>query len=248
VPAATPRRPVPVHSPEPLPLVAERLERRFGAARVLTGVDLAVRGGDLQVVAGPNGAGKTTLLRILAGLTRPTTGMVHVFGHALRQRPDLRRHLGLLSHQSLLYDDLTPEENLAFAARLYGLPAPRQAVEEALEAVGLTHRSREPVRRLSRGMIQRVAIARALLHRPRVLLLDEPFTGLDAPSVQRMLEVLGVQQAAGTALVLVSHTLTEVWPLATRISVLVRGRWVIDEPRPADREAFLARFHEALGD
>jgi heme ABC exporter ATP-binding subunit CcmA len=229
-------------------LHAEGVERRFGAARVLRGVDLTVRAGELHVIAGPNGAGKTTLLRILAGLSRPSQGRVRVFGHSLRDHPSHRRELGLLSHQSLLYDDLSPRENLVFAGRLYGLAAPGPAAEAALEQVGLAHRMHDPVRRLSRGMVQRVAIARALLHGPRVLLLDEPFTGLDAPSAARVVEVLRAQLVAGGALVLVTHNLAEVWSLATSISVLVRGRWVIDEPRPADREAFMERLHGALGD
>jgi heme exporter protein A len=173
---------------------------------------------------------------------------VRVFGHSLRDHPEHRRALGLLSHQSLLYDDLSPRENLVFAGRLYGLPAPGPSAEAALEQVGLAHRMHDPVRRLSRGMVQRVAIARALLHGPRVLLLDEPFTGLDAPSAARVVEVLRAQLQAGSALVLVTHNLAEVWSLATSISVLVRGRWVIDEPRPADREAFMERLHGALGD
>jgi heme exporter protein A len=241
---------VPLPTPDaggPL-LEARAVERRFGAARVLRGVDLAVRAGELQVIVGPNGAGKTTLLRILAGLSRPTAGTVRVLGHPLRERPDHRRHLGLLSHQSLLYDDLTPLENLTFTGRLYGLPAPEQAALAALDTVGLLPRKDDPVRRLSRGMVQRVAIARALLHRPGILLLDEPFTGLDVPSATRVLTVLREQVAAGSALVLVTHNLGEVWSVASRISVLVRGRWVIDEPRPDDREAFLTRLHEALGD
>ena len=229
------------------PLVGTGIERRFGAAHVLTGVSLTARAGELCVIAGPNGAGKTTLLRILAGLVRPTAGTVRIFGQAIRQRPELRRELGLLSHQSFLYDDLTPLENLTFAAKLYGLPVPARAAGDALEAVGIDPRRHDPVRRLSRGMVQRVAIARALLHRPRILLLDEPFTGLDVVSVERVVGVLRAQLSAGTALVLASHTLTEVWPLASRIAVLVRGRWVIDEPRPTDYEAFSIRFQRALG-
>lgn len=229
-------------------LVARGIERRFGSARVLRGLDLVASPGELHVIAGPNGAGKTTLLRILAGLSRPSAGRVEAFGHDLRAQPEHRRQIGLLSHQSLLYDDLTPLENLAFTARLYGLPSPLEVARAGLEAVGLSHRGDDPVRKLSRGMVQRVAIARALLHRPRVMLFDEPFTGLDAPSAARVLEVLRAQLAAGAALVVVTHNLAEVWALATRVSVLVGGRWVIDEPRPADREAFLSRLHKALGD
>jgi len=233
---------------DPPHLSARGVHRSFGAARVLRGVDLVVGAGELQVVLGPNGAGKTTFLRILAGLSRPSAGTVAVFGKSLREHPAHRRELGLLSHASILYDDLTPRENLRFAGRLYQLDAPEAAADQALAAVGLTHRADDPVRRLSRGMVQRTAIARALLHQPRVLLLDEPFTGLDVPSTARVLEVLRGQLAAGRALVLVTHNLAEVWPLATRISVLVRGRWVIDEPRSSDREGFMERLHEALGD
>jgi heme exporter protein A len=229
-------------------LEARGVERRFGAARVLRGVDLAVRAGELQAVLGPNGAGKTTLLRVLAGLVRPSAGAVRVAGQPLRERPALRSRLGLLSHQSLLYDDLTVGENLEFAARLHGIAAPTRVAAEALDAVGLGDRRDDPVRRLSRGMVQRVAFARAVLHAPAILLLDEPFTGLDVPSAARVLELLRSQLAAGAALVLVTHNLAEVWPLATRVSVLVRGRWAIDEPRPADREALLTRLHGVLGD
>ena len=204
--------------------------------------------GSLQVILGPNGAGKTTLLRILAGLTRPTSGQVLVLGHSLRNTPRLRREIGLLSHQSLLYDDLTPRENLTFIARLYGLKAPDQSAMAALDAVGLAQRSADPVRRLSRGMVQRVAIARALLHRPRILLLDEPFTGLDPRAADRLVRLLEEQLAAGTAVVVVAHSLYDIWPVATRISVLVRGQWVIDEPRPTDRDRFMVRVQEAFSD
>jgi heme exporter protein A len=229
-------------------LQAQGIQRRFGSARVLRGVDLTVQAGQLHVIAGPNGAGKTTLLRILAGLSRPSAGTVQVFGHSLREHPAHRREMGLLSHQSILYDDLTPLENLTFTARLYGLTDPEAAARAGLERVGLAHRADDPVRKLSRGMVQRVAIARALLHQPRIMLFDEPFTGLDAPSAARVLEVLRGQLAAGAALLVVTHNLAEVWPIASWISVLVGGRWVIDEPRPDDRDAFLSRLHEALGD
>ncbi|HEX9894690.1 MAG TPA: heme ABC exporter ATP-binding protein CcmA [Gemmatimonadales bacterium] len=235
--------------PESAPLLeATGIQRTFGAARVLRGVALSAGTGSLQVILGPNGAGKTTLLRILAGLTRPTSGQVLVLGHSLRNTPRLRREIGLLSHQSLLYDDLTPRENLTFIARLYGLKAPDQSAMAALDAVGLAQRSADPVRRLSRGMVQRVAIARALLHRPRILLLDEPFTGLDPRAADRLVRLLEEQLAAGTAVVVVAHSLYDIWPVATRISVLVRGQWVIDEPRPTDRDRFMVRVQEAFSD
>ena len=132
-------------------LSATGIQRSFGSAKVLRGVDLAIQPGSLQLILGPNGAGKTTLLRILAGLTRPSAGTVLVDGHSLRESPELRRTIGLLSHHSLLYDDLTPLENLEFTARLYGIASPRDAARRSIESVGLSDRGNDPVRRLSRG-------------------------------------------------------------------------------------------------
>lgn len=212
----------------------------------MCGVDLALAPGDLLLVLGPNGAGKTTLLRMLAGLARPTRGTVTIDGRPLLSDPATRRAVGLISHQTLLYDDLTATENLRFAAGLYGLPRPDEVARAALERVRLTDRADEPLRRLSRGMVQRVAIARALLHAPTVLLLDEPFTGLDTPSVGRVREVIREQRTAGSATVLVTHNPAEAWDLASRIGVLVQGRWAIHEPRAASLEGFLERYAEAV--
>jgi heme exporter protein A len=229
-------------------LTASGIERAFGNARVLRGVDLVVEPGSLQLILGPNGAGKTTLLRILAGLTRPSAGAVTLDGQSLRASPAIRRRIGLLSHQSFLYDDLTPLENLEFAARLYGLASPGTAAQHAIESVGLADRRNDPVRRLSRGMVQRVAIARALLHEPSVLLLDEPFTGLDPRAAERLLELLSARLAANCGVVLVTHAPGDAWSIASRVSLLVRGKWVIDEARPVDRQAFMARVSGAFGD
>ena len=209
---------------------------------------MSVEPASLQLILGPNGAGKTTLLRILAGLTRPSAGTVLVGGRSLRETPGNRRGIGLLSHQSLLYDDLTPLENLTFAARLYDIPGPVNAARDAVSAVGLADRMHEPVRRLSRGMVQRVAIARALIHQPTILLLDEPFTGLDPRAADQLVGMLSARLAAHCGVVLVTHSPGEAWSLASRVSVLVRGRWVIDEPRPANRQEFMSRVSQAFGD
>jgi len=209
-------------------------------------VDVALSAGEVKVVLGPNGAGKTTLLRILAGLARPTAGSVQVMGRPLRgDDPDARRPIGLLSHHSLLYDDLSLLENLTFAARLYGIPAPGRVAREALEAAELSARADDSPRRLSRGMLQRAAIARALLHRPSILLLDEPFTGLDAHSADRFRNFLRGQREAGRAILLVTHQLGEVWDVASQVGVLVGGRWALEEDRPDDLAAFEARYREA---
>ncbi len=162
-------------------LEARGLQRSFGRVRILRGIDLSLSAGQTLAIAGPNGAGKTTLLRLLAGLMRPSAGEIRVLGEPLTQSGAAgRRAIGLLSHQSLLYDDLTLFENLVFVARLYRLNHPAAAARAALEAAGLAERASDLPRRLSRGLLQRAAIARALLHQPKLLLLDEPFTGLDA--------------------------------------------------------------------
>jgi len=229
-------------------LDAVGLQRAFGALRVLRGVDVRVRAGEALVVVGPNGAGKTTLLRLLAGLARPSAGEVRVLGQRLApSAPDARRPVGFVSHQSMLYDDLTVRENVVLAARLYGIVDPGGAARRALDAVGLADWGEERPRRLSRGLLQRAAIARALAHAPRLLLLDEPFTGLDVPSAERLRALLGERLAAGLALVLVTHHLEEAWPLASRVAVLAGGRWALEEPRPGDLAQFLLRYR-ALAD
>ncbi len=212
----------------------------------MRGVDLALERGELLLVLGSNGAGKTTLLRMLAGLVRPTAGVVTVDGAPLLDNPGLRRSIGLISHQTLLYDDLTAEENLRFAAGLYGLADPAGTARAALERVALSDRAGEPVRSLSRGMVQRVAIARALLHSPSIILLDEPFTGLDHASAEQVRAVLQVQREAGAAIVVVTHNPSEAWDLASHVGVLVRGAWAILEPRPGALAEFQPRFAEAV--
>ncbi len=232
--------------PEAPLLEARGVTRAFGAQRALRGVDLRLAAGDAVAVAGPNGAGKTTLLRILAGLMRPTSGEVHLADGRTPRDPAARRRVGLLSHQSFLYDDLTPRENLLFTGRLYGLADAAERTARALEEAGLAARADDPVRQLSRGMVQRVAIARALLHEPEILLLDEPFTGLDVPSAARLRALLAAQRAAGRGLVIVTHHLAEAWGFATHVAVLARGQWARTGPRPDSLEAFLAGYQEMV--
>jgi heme exporter protein A len=237
---------MPSRDGEPL-LAARGLRRSFGRIRVLHDIDLTLHAGDVLAVAGPNGAGKSTLLRVLAGLARPSAGEVRVRGRALAGDPGARRAIGLLSHQTLLYDDLTLEENLTFAARLYGLPRAEETARAALVAAGLGDRRGDSPRRLSRGLLQRAAIARALLHDPRVLLLDEPFTALDAASAARLRSTLAARRDEGLGLVVVTHHLAEVWDLATRVAVMVDGRWAGEEPRSGPLDAFLPRYREWIG-
>ncbi len=233
--------------PEGPLLQARGLTRAFGRTRAVRDLDLDVRSGEVLALFGPNGAGKTTLLRMLGGLARPTKGSVTIAGERLRHGdPTTRRSIGLVSHQSLLYSDLTALENLSFAARLQGLSRPNQRAVEALDAAGLGHKAGSQVRSLSRGMVQRVALARALLHEPQLLLLDEPFTGLDAGAAEWIQSVLTGQRKSGKAAVVVSHQFAEVWPVATRLGVLAEGSWVAGFGEVPPLEGFLVEYQRLV--
>jgi heme exporter protein A len=180
----------------------EGVERRYGERVALAGVSVRVDEGQTLVVLGPNGAGKTTLLRVLAGLLRPHTGRARVLGAELPGEAwRLRGRVGLVAHEPLLYRELTARENLLFHARLHGLPPAR--ADEVLEAVGLGGRGGDRLAELSRGMVQRVAAARAVLADPPLLLLDEPWAGLDPAAAELLQPVIG--RASGRTRVVVTH-------------------------------------------
>lgn len=229
------------------PLVsASGLVRRFGAVTALAGVDFAAPAGELVLLLGPNGAGKTTLLRALAGLVRPLRGTVRIAGRDLLRDPAARGAVGFLSHQTLLYEDLTPRENLRFAAALHGLDDAERRIAEALDRAGLAARADTVVRGFSRGMLQRLALSRATLHAPPVLLLDEPFTGLDGPAAADLRLRVAARRDAGDAVIAVTHDPGELWTAADRVVVLQAGRIVSDEARPADLAAFRERLYGPL--
>jgi heme exporter protein A len=208
-------------------------------------VSLDVAAGEVRLLVGPNGSGKSTLARLAAGLLKPTRGSVQVAGRDPRRDAGARRAIGFVGHQSLLYDDLTPRENLRFTARLYGLPA--AAVERALDRLAVEGERALAVRRLSRGMVQRVALARALLPSPRLLILDEPFTGLDAPSAARLAGILVEERAAGAAVLVASHVLEDAWPIATAVMVLLLGRLAFAAAGGGPLDEFRRRYAEAIG-
>jgi heme exporter protein A len=219
-------------------VVARGVEKWYGPLPAVRGIDFTLAPGEFLTVFGPNGAGKTTLLRILCGAVRPTRGEVTVGGDQVASDA-ARRRIGLLSHQTFLYPGLSAAENLDFYARLYGLPRRRERVEEALLSVGLQDRRGDRVRTFSRGMQQRLALARTLLHGPGVVLLDEPYTGLDPHAAAMLRTVLERLKDGRTTVVLVTHNLSQGLEQAERVVVQVGGRWVSDEPRAAvDAAAF----------
>jgi heme exporter protein A len=202
------------------------LERRFGRRVAIRDVTFTVRNTECLALFGPNGAGKTTLLRVLAGLLRPTNGSARVAGVELPGGPAARAVVGLISHESMLYSALTALENIEFAAKLYGVPSPRQAALRALDRMRVADRADSPVRALSRGMQQRVSIARAMVHDPRVVLLDEPYTGLDEAGAAALTDALTTLKSEGAALVLVTHHLGEGLAIASHTAIMRDGRFV----------------------
>ncbi len=197
------------------------LTRHFGERTVLRRITLTVAAGQTLAVLGRNGAGKSTLLRILATLLRPHEGGVKLFGEPLpRQGWAVRGRIGLLGHEPLLYRDLTGRENLVYHARLYRVAPER--VDEVLDAVGMRERAEDPVRSLSRGMVQRLTVARAVLHRPQLLLLDEPRSNLD-PAAGELVEPL-IGRSSGVTRVLTSHDPQAALAEADLVLALAGGR------------------------
>jgi heme exporter protein A len=219
------------------------LVKSFGSKVALEGVDLDVAEGEFLTLVGPNGAGKTTLIRVLATLTRPTEGSVRVAGYDLaRQGTDVRRRIGLASHQTLLYGDLSAEENLRFYGRMYEVPKLEERITALLQRVGLEHRRHDLVRTFSRGMQQRLSIARALLHDPAILLLDEPYTGLDQQATEVLREVLAALLGRARTVLMTTHNIERGLELCNRAAILVNGR-IVYQANKGDLD--VADFREA---
>lgn len=229
-------------------IVVKQVSKVFGRRRAVDNVSFELPKGAFLSIFGPNGAGKTTLMRMMATLSHPTSGSIQVAGYNLSQKPDeARAHIGLISHASMLYDDLTAEENLLLAARMYGVSDPHERVLEMLEAVELSHRRLDCVGTFSRGMTQRMSIARALLHDPDVVFLDEPYSGLDPHAVEifdRMIE----RVRSDRTFVMISHDLQKGFDACTHALVLARGRKVAFAPqKDIDYHAFVELYRQTVG-
>jgi ABC-type multidrug transport system ATPase subunit len=220
------------------------VSRHFGRRRAVSQISLTARSGDIVGLLGPNGAGKSTLIGMLATLVAPTSGSVIFGGQPARALGGpLRRAIGLLAHELHLYTELSARQNLTFFAQLYGLDA-GDTVDRALTAAGLADRADEPVSGFSRGMRQRLALERALLHQPRLVLMDEPFTGLDDAAAQFVTDRLRRLASGGAIVVMATHDLDLADGLINRVAIIRGGRLLQDEPAG---QGLRARYRALVG-
>jgi heme exporter protein A len=228
----------------PAEIEVEGLRKTFGRREVLKGLSFSLERGGFLSIFGPNGAGKTTTLRVLATLLTANGGTVKVAGHDVREDPmPVRRTVGLISHNPMLYLDLTAQENLRFYGDMYGVPDREARIDELLERLELSHRRYDVVRTFSKGMRQRLAIARAILHRPRVLLLDEPHSGLDPRAVD-ILDGLLADIRAEHTFIMVTHNIAKGLELATRLMIIEGGRIAYKQAAGVDSGSFGAVYRE----
>ena len=226
------------------------VSRHFGRRRALSKVSLTLNAGDIVGLLGPNGAGKSTLIGVLATLVAASSGEVRYGQQTSREGgSQLRQRIGLLAHELHLYTELTARQNLAFFAALYGAASDKadtvhRATDAALERAGLTDRADDQVLGFSRGMRQRLGLERALLHHPRLVLLDEPFTGLDDRSVGTVSARLRELAAAGAIVLVATHDLDLAEGLVTRVALMRDGRLLSDEPAAT---GLRARYRSLVG-
>jgi len=225
------------------------LTKKYGGKSILRGIDLKVPPGQICILLGPNGAGKSTLIRILCTLTRASGGEVIIDGHSVAEEPaKARRMIGAVLHETLLYEDLTAAENLRFYSRLFGVSAGEKDIDEMLTRVNLLHRRNDRVGDFSRGMKQRMAIARAMVSGPKLMLLDEPFTGLDIKSKEQVSGLISGAATTGAAILMTAHDPEMAHDLAHRLLVLVDGKLAFDrEKTSVSKVDFVAEYRRLAG-
>ena len=227
---------------------ASGLTKHFGHRTVVKNTALSVRPGEVVTIFGPNGAGKTTLIRMLATLLRPTSGALEIEGtDALANPSDVRRALGVVIHEHLAYPTFSPYENLIFFGQMYGVAQLEHRATTLLTEVGLQRFIHEPLHIFSRGMTQRFMIARALLHHPSVLLLDEPFSGLDASAKQFVLERIAQERQKGTGIVVTTHNTELGYLVGTRFLFMINGALeAVAQKDEISAETLLLAYEEKL--
>ncbi len=229
-------------------LQIRKMSKVFGTRRALDKVSFELPEGAFLSIFGPNGAGKSTLVRILATLSRPTSGTVTVLGQDALEHPDtIRTKVGVISHNSMLYGDMTAEENLMLMARLYGIDEPEQHVRALLKSVELEHRRFDVVRTFSRGMTQRLSIARALINDPALVILDEPYSGLDPHAVE-IFDTLIERVKEDRTFVMVSHDLAKGFAMCTHALMIANGRVVsFDQRDNLELDTFRQLYLDTVG-
>ncbi len=212
-----------------------RLNRSFGHRKALRNINLSIKAGEFVSLLGCNGAGKSTLISILSALLKPSSGKVYIKGRDVQNDSNgLRSSVGLVSHKGFLYPYLTVTENLRFYGRLFGVSRLKVRTEELLEEVGLYNKRNDAVFTLSRGMLQRLSIARAVIHTPEILILDEPFSGLDQKYIGTITALLQGFNTKGGTVIMTTHDLDRGVKLGGRFIVLYSGRVVLDRVKGLD--------------
>ncbi|UCD92071.1 MAG: ABC transporter ATP-binding protein [Methanobacteriota archaeon] len=227
----------------------ENLVKKFGRKRVIDGVNLTIDKGNFLAILGPNGAGKTTLLNLICTLLRPSSGSILV--DKLDTKEDgieVRRKIGVLAHVSYLYDDLSALENLKFYGKMYGIKLKEERIKRLLSRVKLLHRMNDMVGTYSRGMKQRLSIARAVVHDPDVLLLDEPYTGLDLNGCEILNEMLLELGKQKKTIVMVTHDVERGHEMGERLAVMIDGKMAADfRKEDMGLDEFKRRYRKLLG-
>ena len=226
------------------------LRKAFGTLKAVDGIDFELKQGEFLTVFGPNGAGKTTLIKILAGLTQPSSGTAKVAGFDIAEgHPEMRKEIGIISHATALYADLTPLENLIFFARMHGLKQPEDRALKVIEEVGLSRRRNDRIRTFSRGMLQRLSIARAVLHDPAILFLDEPFTGLDLHATNVLKEHLQRLHDRHRTILMTTHDISCGLEMCDQVALQVQGKFAfLENITDVDKDQFESIYFDAVRD
>lgn len=207
------------------------LAKKIGNKQILKNINLHIAKGEFITVFGPNGAGKSTLLKNLALLMKPTEGKIIINGRDALENPrEIRGEIGVISHNSFLYDNLSAQENLEYYGRMYNVPNLKDRVYEVIKEVGLEFSFKDPAGTFSRGMVQRLSIARAILHKPSILFLDEPYTGLDQQAIEMLNGILAELHGRQHTIFMITHNIDEGMVLSNRVMILAKGKILFDAP------------------
>jgi ABC-2 type transport system ATP-binding protein/heme exporter protein A len=232
-------------------ITVKNLTKNFGRKVVLNNLDLRVPKGEFLTIFGPNGAGKTTLIKVISTLTHFNSGEVEIGEFDIKEDPlEIRKIIGVISHNLYLYDELTAKENLSFYGKMYSYPREKlgSRITKLLQEIGLQHRMNDRVGTFSRGMKQRLSIARAIFHNPKILFLDEPYTGLDQHATQILTGILKDLQTGSRTIIMTTHNIEQGFKLCDRVAILSRGKISFDKPKKVlTVSKFKKTYHNEVG-